>query len=170
MKKILVSACFLGQKVRYDGQHSLLQHPQIQKWQQEGRIVPFCPEIAGGLAIPRLPSEITSRHPVMVVNIQGDDVTPEFLHGAELAVEKAKETGACCALLKSRSPSCGNRETYNGEFNNTLTPCNGVTAAELLRHGIPVFNEREIDHLIEFITMQETPEDPNSNNPHSGTR
>ncbi len=159
MKKILVSACFLGHKVRYDGQHSLLEHPQIKKWQEEGRIVHFCPEMAGGLPTPRLPAEITSRHPVMVVNIEGEDVTPQFLHGAELAVEKVKETGACCALLKSRSPSCGNRETYNGKFNDTLTPGSGVTASELQRHGIPVFNEREIGQLIEFIEMQETPEE-----------
>ena len=158
MKKILVSACFLGHKVRYDGQHSLLEHPQLKQWQEEGRIVHFCPEMAGGLTTPRLPAEITSRHPVMVVNIQGEDVTPQFLQGAELAVDKVKESGACCALLKSRSPSCGNRETYNGEFNNTLTPDSGVTASELQRHGIPVFNEREIDQLIEFIEMQEAPE------------
>ena len=156
MKKILVSACFLGHEVRYDGQHSLLEHPQLKQWQEEGRIVHFCPEMAGGLTTPRLPAEITSRHPVMVVNIQGEDVTPQFLEGAELAVEKVIETGACCALLKSRSPSCGNRETYNGEFNGTLTPGSGVTASELQRHGIPVFNEREIDQLIEFIEMQET--------------
>lgn len=158
MKKILVSACFLGHKVRYDGQHSWLEHPQIKRWQEEGRLVHFCPEMAGGLTAPRLPAEITSRHPVMVVNIQGEDVTPQFLHGAELAVDKVKESGACCALLKSRSPSCGNRETYNGEFTDTLTPESGVTASELQRHGIPVFNEREIDQLIEFIQMQETPE------------
>lgn len=158
MKKILVSACFLGQKVRYDGQHSLLEHPQLEQWKKEGRIVPFCPEMAGGLTTPRLPAEITSRHPVMVVNIQGMDVTPQFLQGAELAVDKVKEVGACCALLKSRSPSCGNRETYSGEFNGRLIHDSGVTASELQRHGIPVFNEREIDQLIEFIQMQETPE------------
>lgn len=159
MKKILVSACFLGHKVRYDGQHSLLEHPQLTEWLNEGRIVHFCPEMAGGLPTPRLPAEITSRHPVMVVDIKGEDVTPQFLHGAELAVDKAKEEGVCCALLKSRSPSCGNRETYNGEFNGTITPGSGVTAFELQRHGIPVFNEREIDQLIQFIEMQDDPEE-----------
>lgn len=158
MKKILVSACFLGQKVRYDGCASLLEHPQIQQWLDEGRFVPFCPEVAGGLPIPREPAEITSKHPVMVVNIVGEDVTPQFLHGAELAVEKVKETQACCALLKSRSPSCGNREVYDGSFSGTITQGSGVTAAELQRHGIPVFNEREIDHLIAFIELQETAE------------
>jgi uncharacterized protein YbbK (DUF523 family) len=154
MKKILMSACFLGQKVRYDGQDSLLEHPLIQQWKEEGRIVPFCPEVAGGLPTPRHPAEITTRHPVMVVNLIGEDVTPQFLQGAELAVEKAKEVGACCALLKSRSPSCGNRETYNGNFDGTLVPGSGVTAAELQRHGIPVFNERELDQLVEFMAMQ----------------
>lgn len=154
MKKILVSACLLGHKVRYDGQDSLLDHPQIQQWHEEDRLVHFCPEVAGGMSVPRLPAEITCRHPIMVVNTNGQDVTPQFLQGAELAVEKARNVNACCALLKSRSPSCGNRETYNGDFSGTLMPGSGVTAAELQRCGLPVFNERELDLLIAFFNAQ----------------
>ncbi|WP_136679027.1 DUF523 domain-containing protein [Neptunomonas sp. XY-337] len=154
MKKILMSACFLGQKVRYDGRHSLIEHPLIKKWQEEGRLIPFCPEVAGGLPIPRAPAEIKNHHPVLVVDQNEKDVTPQFVTGAELAVERAKREGACCALLKSRSPSCGNREVYDGKFSGTVVPGAGVTAAELQRHGIPVFNEREIDQIEEFISNQ----------------
>lgn len=151
MKKILVSACLLGHKVRYDAQGSTNIHPKITQWLEEGRIIPFCPEVAGGMPTPRPPAEIKAQHPILVVNIHGEDVTPQFLQGAELAVEKAKAEDACCALLKSRSPSCGNREIYNGAFSNTLTQGSGVTASELQRHGLPVFNEREIDQLEDFI-------------------
>lgn len=155
MKKILLSACLLGERVRYDGQVSLLQHPIIQQWQQQGRLVPFCPEVSGGLPTPRPPAEIICRHPILVVDHQGEDVTPQFLHGAELALAKAHSSGACCALLKSRSPSCGNREVYDGQFRGRLVSGSGVTAAELQRHGLPVFNERELDQLIEFIQYQD---------------
>lgn len=155
MKKILVSACFLGQNVRYDGRNTLLSHPTFQRWKTEGRLIPFCPEVAGGLPIPRPPAEITAKHPVMVVNMEQEDVTPQFLLGAELAVEKAQQESVCCALLKAKSPSCGNREVYSGKFDGKLVPGSGVTAAELQRHGIPVFNEKEMDQLIEFIETLE---------------
>ncbi|MFY0657973.1 DUF523 domain-containing protein [Neptunomonas phycophila] len=152
MNKILISACLMGQNVRYDGKNSLITHPVIQSLKQQGRLVVFCPEVAGGLPTPRAPAEIKSRYPILVTTADQEDVTPQFLLGAELAVEKAQEVGACCAVLKSNSPSCGNREIYDGKFTNTLIPGSGVAASELQRHGFPVYNEHEIDQLLEFIT------------------
>jgi uncharacterized protein YbbK (DUF523 family) len=151
MTKVLISSCLLGFNVRYDGRNSLVEHPLIQKLKQEERLIPFCPEVAGGLPTPRAPAEIVSRHPILIQTDCGQDVTPEFLHGAELALEKAKSVGACCALLKSRSPSCGNRESYDGTFSGTLIPESGVAAAELQRSGIPVFSELELEQLEEFL-------------------
>jgi uncharacterized protein YbbK (DUF523 family) len=151
MPKVLVSSCLLGFNVRYDGRNSLVEHPLIQQLKNEERLIPFCPEVAGGLSTPRPPAEIVSRHPILIHTDRGDDVTPEFLHGAELALEKAKSVGACCALLKSRSPSCGNRESYDGSFTGKLVPESGVAAAELQRNGIPVFNEHELEQMEEFL-------------------
>ncbi|WP_036510347.1 MULTISPECIES: 2-thiouracil desulfurase family protein [Nitrincola] len=151
MLKILVSACLLGAKVRYDGQTCPLQHPTLRLWQTEGRLVMACPETLGGLPTPRPPAETQSRFPILITTDKGDDVTPEFLAGAEATLDIAKKHHVCCALMKSKSPSCGNNEIYDGNFSNTLIRSPGVAANELIRNGIPVFNEHQIDELIKFV-------------------
>ena len=154
MDKILVSACLLGAKVRYDGRDNLLEHSALKRWKKQGRLVMVCPESLGGLPTPRAPAEIQSRFPIFVTTQTGEDVTSEFLSGAEEVLKIAKQNHVCCALMKSRSPSCGNMNTYDGSFSGTLSDAPGVAAAELIRHGIPVFNEHQIDELIRFVEAQ----------------
>lgn len=151
MKKILISACMLGEKVRYDGKHQLLEHPILQLWNAQGRLVSVCPEVSGGLGVPRLPAEAQCKHPILVVNCEGEDVTPEFLSGAERTLETAQKEHVCCALMKSKSPSCGNQQIYDGSFSGQLTTGQGIAAAELMRHGYPVFNEHQLDQLFDFV-------------------
>ncbi len=157
MKKILISACLLGSAVRYDGACKPIQHPFLRDWQTQGRLVPFCPEVAGGLPIPRPPAEITggTGQDVLAgrakVLSQKADVTAPFLAGAQAALALAKQTGISAALLKARSPSCGNDFIYDGSFTGTLIPGTGVTAALLRMNGILVFNENEMDALIKSI-------------------
>lgn len=151
MDKILISACLLGVNVRYDGRHNLIDHSSLRHWQQQGRLVMVCPESLGGLPTPRPPAEVQSRFPIFVTTRDGEDVTDQFLSGAEAVVKIAKQHQVCCALLKSNSPSCGNSFTYDGSFTGQLTEAAGVTAAELIRHGIAVFNEQQIDQLIRFV-------------------
>jgi uncharacterized protein YbbK (DUF523 family) len=153
--KILISACLLGSKVRYDGKDNLIDSPLIQRLRDEGRLVPVCPEIEGGLSTPRAPAEIQDKFPLHITNIDDEDVTPQFLAGAEKTLEIAKREGCCCALMKSRSPSCGNHEVYDGQFNGTIKPGSGATADELMRSGIPVYNERQLDQLTEFMALQD---------------
>lgn len=161
MDKILISACLLGAPVRYDGGHQLLEHPIIARWQHEGRLVSVCPEVLGGLPTPRPPAEVQSRFPILVTDRNGQDCTPQFLAGAELVIEIARQHGCCCALMKANSPSCGNRTTYDGRFEGRLTNAPGITAHELIRNGIPVFNEQELDQLIEFMqTRKNLPCEP----------
>jgi len=159
MDKILVSACLMGDKVRYDGDHNALEHPLLNKWHQQGRLVRICPESAGGLPTPRSPAEARSQFPIHIINNDGEDLTPEFLLGAELTLDLAKQSGVCCALMKAKSPSCGNTEIYDGNFNGTLTEGSGVAAAELIRSGIPVFNENQIEELIQFVNDMDTQTD-----------
>lgn len=154
MQKILVSACLMGAKVRYDGRDNLLNHPTLKRWKQEGRLVMVCPESLGGLPTPRPPAETQNRFPILVTTRCGEDVTPQFLDGAEATLRIAKREGVVCALMKARSPSCGNREIYDGSFSGQLTEAPGVAADELIRNGIPVFNELQIDQLIRFIESQ----------------
>jgi uncharacterized protein YbbK (DUF523 family) len=151
MSNILISACLLGARVRYDGRDNLLDHPVIQRWQRQGRLVAACPETLGGLPTPRPAAETQSRFPILITTRDGDDVTPEFLSGAEKTLELARQHDCCCALMKARSPSCGNQEIYDGSFSGTLITAPGVAADELIRHGLPVFNEHQLDALIQFV-------------------
>ncbi|MGB0467010.1 MAG: DUF523 domain-containing protein [Pontibacterium sp.] len=156
MRKILISACLFGEQVRYDGKHSLINHPIIARWKAEGRLVKICPECAGGLPTPRSPSEIQSKFPILITSQDAQDVTPEFLTGAEKTLELAKQEHVCCALMKARSPSCGNTQIYDGSFSGKLVADSGIAASELLRNGIPVFNEHQLEDMFRFIEARQS--------------
>ncbi|KDN99266.1 DUF523 domain-containing protein [Pseudomonas donghuensis] len=151
MHKVLVSACLLGQPVRYDGRAS--GHPDLlQQWQAEGRVVPLCPEVAGGLPTPRPPAEIPGGQGAavlegdgQVLTVTGEDVSAQFLAGAQLALALVRRHGIRIAVLKSGSPSCGNALTYDGTFSGTKVAGEGVTTALLRREGLQVFSELELE-------------------------
>ncbi|MEX5361953.1 DUF523 domain-containing protein [Pseudomonas guariconensis] len=151
LPRVLVSACLLGQPVRYDGRDS--GHPDLlQRWQAEGRVVPLCPEVAGGLPTPRPPAEIPGGQgaavldgQAQVVTVTGLDVSEAFLAGARQALALVREHGIRVAVLKAGSPSCGNRLTYDGTFSGVKVPGEGVTTALLRREGVLVFSELELE-------------------------
>lgn len=157
LPKVLVSACLLGQPVRYDGRAS--GHPDVlQAWQREGRVVPLCPEVAGGLPTPRPPAEIPGGQggavldgDAQVVTIVGEDVSAAFLAGARLALELVRRHGIRVAVLKSGSPSCGNRLVYDGTFSGSKINGEGVTSALLRREGVLVFSELELDEAAKAL-------------------
>jgi uncharacterized protein YbbK (DUF523 family) len=139
----LVSACLLGVACRYDGKSSL--DIDIRKLVEEGKAVPICPEEVGGLSTPRLPAEIVGGDgfdvldgKAKVINSNGDDVTEEFIRGAQQALQLAQSFGVTEALLKEKSPSCGSQIIYDGTFQRKKLAGSGVTAALLQRHGIKV--------------------------------
>jgi uncharacterized protein YbbK (DUF523 family) len=149
--KLLVSACLLGQKVRYDGSDKEQRDALLNELIAQNRVVAICPEVAGGLSVPRLPAEIQNGNGAAVLDGQarlldssGKDVTAEFISGARQALALAQQHNIRAAILKARSPSCGNAQIYDGNFNKRLIDGSGVTAALLERHGIKVFNEDEI--------------------------
>ncbi|WP_409322862.1 DUF523 domain-containing protein [Pseudomonas putida] len=135
--KVLVSACLLGQPVRYDGRAS--GHPDLlQHWQAEGRVVPLCPEVAGGLPTPRPPAEIPGGQgsavlegDTQVLTVTGEDVSAAFLAGAQMALELVRRHGIRVAVLKSGSPSCGNRLTYDGTFSGVKVAGGGCRTSPL---------------------------------------
>lgn len=149
MKKILVSACLLGEKVRYDGGSQLQNNSKLSLWQHQGRIISLCPEVAGGLPIPRAPAEIQldSR----IITQQGVDVSAEFLTGAEKALFICKKHQIHFALLKESSPSCGSHLIYDGSFSNTKVKGMGLTAKLLHDNGIKVFSEQQIEELNNYL-------------------
>ncbi len=144
--KILVSACLLGIRCRYDGSGHC--DPRMEKLMEKHCLIPVCPEIYGGLPTPRTPAE---RVGDKVVSKAGEDVTAAFLKGAEETLALAKLFGLRYALLKERSPSCGFGEIYDGTFLGALTQGDGVTSELLAEHGIAVFGESRLGELLEIF-------------------
>ena len=134
---ILVSKCLLGVPCRMDGQSKLV--PEILKLYEEGKAVPVCPEVLGGLPTPREPAEKLPDG--RVINRLGEDVTEQFQKGAEEALRTCLQTGCTSAILKSKSPSCGFGLIHNGKFDGGLVDGNGIFADLLLAAGIPVMTE-----------------------------
>lgn len=159
--KVLVSSCLLGEDVRYDGNNSSIAMGSSFTFSQkeifmdilcDNEIYSFCPEVSGGLGTPRLPAEIVSTtKPFKVETNNEDDVTIPFLIGAKNALDICKKDDIKVALLKSKSPSCGNIEIYDGTFSNTLIEGQGLTARLLDENGIKVFNETQLEDLKKFI-------------------
>lgn len=139
---ILISGCLLGLKCRYDGKEKKLS--EIEKLIGLYNLIPVCPEQLGGLPTPRIPAE---RVKDRVITQVGVDVTKEYQIGAEEALKIAKLYNCKKAILKEKSPSCGCGKIYDGTFSRNLIVGNGVTAELLLKNGIEVFGESEIDKL-----------------------
>jgi uncharacterized protein YbbK (DUF523 family) len=140
--RVLVSACLLGERVRWDGRDAKTSHPVLDRWLAEGRVVAFCPEVAGGLTVPRPAAELIGDR---VKDRTGRDWTVAFERGAQQALEAAQTAGARIAVLKDGSPSCGSAFVYDGTFSGTRRAGQGRTAALLRSAGIDVFDETQID-------------------------
>ncbi|MGI6627364.1 MAG: DUF523 domain-containing protein [Bacillota bacterium] len=147
----LVSSCLCGNKCRYNSSTGNLSlHPGIQRLLAQGLAVPVCPEILGGLPVPRPPAEIMSgtgacvlQGKAKVVNSAGDDVTENYILGAWKSLLIGLKTGCTKAVLKARSPACGIGSIYDGKFRKTLIEGDGVLAALLKEHGFLVFNDED---------------------------
>lgn len=146
----LISACLLGIKCTWDGAGKYRNEMAIELLRDE-ILIPVCPEQLGGLKTPRLPQEIQggSGEDVLdgkckVKNINGEDVTQEFIRGAKETLRIVKLFQVSQFIGKSRSPSCGCEQIYDGTFSNKSVNGDGVTAALLKRNGVKVISEEEL--------------------------
>ncbi|MBR6536625.1 MAG: DUF523 domain-containing protein [Lachnospiraceae bacterium] len=146
--RVLVSACLLGVNCRYNGVPKEDVAVKALLAGEDITLIPVCPEQMGGLPTPRTPSE---RKGDGVVSSEGEDRTEAFTRGAEEALRLAKLYGCEAALLKERSPSCGNKEVYDGSFTGTLVSGEGVTAELLRKNGVKVFGESEMESFLEYV-------------------
>ena len=146
MERLLISACLLGVNCKYSGGNNALPAETLKALRERYRLVPVCPETAGGLPIPREPSE---RVPGKVIGRSGRDVTAEFNRGGDTALGLAERFGCKKALLKEHSPSCGSGHIYDGTFSNVLIPGDGVAAEKLKAAGVTVYGESRIKELLE---------------------
>ena len=144
MEKILISACLVGDKTRFDGHSNY--NPLIEELLKKYELVPFCPEVEGGLKTPRDPSEIIKDK---VMSSKGRDVTRFFKEGAEKALNICKYLEIKVAILKESSPSCGVHEIHDGSFTNKKKKGEGITTSLLRQNGIKVINEKEIEAFLE---------------------
>lgn len=135
MKKVIVSACLAGIKCRHDGQHRAKQ-----EWVdavKEGLAIPVCPEVLGGGKVPRNSCEICGDR---VIDIQGNDVTDRLQKGAQKTLEIAQNNAIQCAFLKSKSPSCGSGEIFDGSFTGKKIAGDGIATRLLKKSGIRVIS------------------------------
>lgn len=141
MKKIMVSACLYGQCTRYDGTSKIFKDKTFLEWKNRGMLIPVCPEVLGGLTIPRHPCEICDGK---VINQNGKDVTQNFNKGAEEALKIAKDNNVIFAIFKDGSPSCGCKTVYDGTFSGKKVPGSGVCTKLLLQNGVVVLSEEDM--------------------------
>ncbi len=139
---ILVSSCLLGLNCRYCGTGCGCE--QVTRLSEKHHLIPVCPEQMGGMPTPRAPVEIVNGK---AIDNTGKDVTAQFKKGAEEAAKLAELFHCTCAVLKSRSPSCGCGIIYDGSFSGNLVSGNGFTAQKLLDEGIQVVNENTLNEI-----------------------
>jgi uncharacterized protein YbbK (DUF523 family) len=162
--KILISACLLGQPVRFDGQSKFVENTVLQQWNNAGRLVPVCPEVSGGLPVPRPAAEIQgSADDVLagmghVTTKDNGDVSQFFLCGAQHALKLCRQHNIRIAILKENSPSCGSTHVPDGSFSGKIIPGEGVTARLLRQNGIRVYSENQISEAAAYVdSAAETP-------------
>lgn len=145
----LCSACLLGVKCRYDGLGKA--NKQVLKLLETELLIPVCPEQLGGFSTPRASAEIQGGDGfdvldgiAKVFDSKKDDVTDSFISGAAEVLKVAQMYGIKSAILKQRSPSCGNGEIYDGTFSGKVIAGDGVTTALLKKEGIEIVLEEEL--------------------------
>ena len=137
--KIMVSACLLGENCKYNGGNNGSE--AVRRFVAGHRVIPVCPEVLGGLPVPRVPAEIADG---AVVNREGRSVDREFRDGAAKALEIALAEQPDLIVLQSRSPSCGVREIYDGTFSGHTVPGMGIFARLASDAGFTVLDAEDL--------------------------
>ncbi|MGF7441143.1 DUF523 domain-containing protein [Campylobacter concisus] len=141
-EKILISACLVGINCKFNGENNLLNKDVLDEISKRFHLLFVCPEVYGGLSTPREPAEM--KNGVVVCKFSGKDVSENFKNGAEICLRIAKLNGCKKAILKSKSPSCGSGQIYDGSFSKRLISGDGITAKLLKENEILVYSEDEI--------------------------
>lgn len=142
MEKVLVSACLIGNNCKYNGKNN--KNEKIIDYLKDKEIILVCPEVMGGMDTPRLKSEIVDgEEELRVINEKGVDVTSYFVKGASIALKRTLANNVKVAILKEKSPSCGYKNIYDGNFDGTKISGSGVFTRMLLEHNIKILTEED---------------------------
>ena len=139
--KIAVSACLIGKNTKYDGTNNY--NEAVMEYLKDKEYILICPEVQGGLPTPRIPSERVNDK---VINKENIDVTLQFVIGATKTIEMLKENNVELIIVKSKSPSCGYKQIYDGSFTGKIIEGNGVFTELAVKNGIQILTEKDIEN------------------------
>ncbi|MFD2305546.1 DUF523 domain-containing protein [Enterococcus termitis] len=149
-----ISACLGGVCCRYDGQAKEISY--LKQLVEQNQAILVCPEVLGGLLIPREPAEISGgdgfavwQNQAKVYTASGDDVTDMFKQGAQLAYQKLCDKNIDTIVLKENSPSCGRNSIYDGSFSGSRIAGAGVATAYFILQGLEVISENQWQKIVE---------------------
>ena len=134
-----ISKCLCGYDCTYRGDSNRIE--ALELIDKKGEAVLICPEVLGGLSIPRYPAEIVSEEPLCVQTANGKNVTKEYVEGAQKALEILKAHDIEYVILKSRSPSCGFNHIYDGTFSHKVIDADGIFVRLLKKEGYKIYTE-----------------------------
>lgn len=137
--KILVSACLMGRNCKYNGKNN--DNPAVAAFVADGEVVEYCPEVLAGMGIPRTPIEIVNG---VLMDRDGNHVDSILRDAVAKALAEIREKNIDCAILQSRSPTCGVNQVYDGTFTGKLIPGSGVFAQALKDAGYQVIDAEDI--------------------------
>lgn len=137
--KVVVSACLLGENCKYNGGNN--ESSAVLEYLRGKDVVPVCPEVLAGLGTPRVPIEISGER---VVTREGKDVTAALKGAVADILAQLSGEDVECVILKSRSPTCGVRQVYDGSFTGKLVDGMGVLARALKEAGYRVMDSEDI--------------------------
>ena len=139
--KIAVSACLVGKNTKYDGTNNY--NKAVMEYLKDKEYILICPEVTGGLPTPRVPSERVNDK---VINKENVDVTHNFVIGASKTLEELKKQNIELVIVKSKSPSCGYKQIYDGTFTGTIIEGNGVFTELAVKNGLKILTEKDIEN------------------------
>lgn len=140
---IAVSACLIGLACRYDARHSLC--PKLFDLYRQSKILALCPEVLGGLKIPRPPCELKAG---LAMDIAGNNHTAAFIKGSQKALELIIKNNCKIIILKEFSPSCGFGNIYDGTFTKKVISGNGIFTTLLLKENLTIYTEKTFEAFI----------------------
>ena len=138
-KKLLVSACLLGRNCKYNGGNNYCA--AVAEFVKDKEIIEVCPEVQSGMSIPRTPIEIVDG---ILMDRNGNNVDAELRAAVAQTMEFIKDEEIACAILQSRSPTCGVNQIYDGSFSGKLISGSGVFAKALKDAGYRVIDAEDI--------------------------
>lgn len=139
----MVSACLLGRNCKYNGGNNY--DPKVEALLKDHVAVEICPELMAGLGVPRTPIEIVNSE---VKDRNGNSVDAALRASVDMILTQVRREGIRYAILKSRSPTCGVRQVYDGTFSGTLINGAGVLAQALMDAGCQVIDSEELPDIL----------------------